>query len=79
MPKVKLAEEAYKNKALSELIRRYKYGKGLNNVQAGKLVGIGERTFARYMENPGLIPVAMLRVYQKKLGIPKEEMLQLLL
>ena len=79
MPKVKLAEEAYKNKALSELIRRYKYGKKLNNVEAGKLVGIGERTFARYMEKPGMMPLSVLRLMQRKLQIPKEEFLRYIL
>ena len=41
MPRVKLAGDTYLDKDLSELIRRYKYGKKLNNVEAGKLVGIG--------------------------------------
>lgn len=75
MPRVKLAEDSYKNKDLSELIRRYKYGKGLNNEQAGKLVGISERTFAKYMSQPEVMPLKVLRKIQRQLQIPKEEFL----
>lgn len=79
MPRVKLAGDSYLDKDLSELIRRYKYGKKLNNVEAGKLVGIGERTFARYMEKPEMIPLRILRQMQRKLQIPKEEFIRYLL
>lgn len=79
MPRVKLAGDTYLDKDLSELIRRYKYGKKLNNVEAGKLVGIGERTFARYMEKPGMMPLSVLRLMQRKLQIPKEEFLRYIL
>ena len=75
MPRVKLAEDSYKNKDLSELIRRYKYGKGLNNEQAGKLVGISERTFAKYMSQPEVMPLKVLRKIQRQLQIPKDEFL----
>lgn len=79
MPRVKLAGDSYLDKDLSELIRRYKYGKKLNNVEAGKLVGIGERTFARYMEKPEMMPLRILRQMQRKLQIPKEEFIRYLL
>lgn len=79
MPRVKLAEEQYKNNDLAKLIRRYKYGEGLNNTQVGALIGVGERTFARYLENPGLMSLATLRKLQKGLKIPKEEIMQFIL
>ena len=79
MPRTNLAGDSYKNKDLSELIRRYKYGKGLNNEQAGKLVGISERTFAKYMSQPEVMPLKVLRKIQRKLQIPKEEFLQFLM
>lgn len=79
MPRVKMAGDSYLDKDLAELIRRYKYGKKLNNAEAGKLVGIGERTFARYLEKPGMVPLSVLRLMQRKLQIPKEEFLKCLL
>ena len=79
MPRVKMAGDSYLDKDLAELIRRYKYGKRLNNAEAGKLVGIGERTFARYLEKPGMVPLSVLRLMQRKLQIPKEEFLKCLL
>lgn len=79
MPRVKMAGDCYLDKDLAELIRRYKYGKKLNNAEAGKLVGIGERTFARYLEKPGMVPLSVLRLMQRKLQIPKEEFLKCLL
>lgn len=79
MPRVKMAGDCYLDKDLTELIRRYKYGKKLNNAEAGKLVGIGERTFARYLEKPGMVPLSVLRLLQRKLQIPKEEFLKCLL
>lgn len=74
MPRVKLAEDGYKNKDLSELIRRYKYSTGLTNEQAGKLVGVSERTFAKYMAEPDTMPLKVLRKLQRRLQIPKEEL-----
>ena len=79
MPRVKMAGDSYLDKDLAELIRRYKYGKKLNNAEAGKLVGIGERTFARYLENPEMMSLKTLRQMQRKLQIPKEEFVQYLL
>lgn len=79
MPRVKMAGDSYLDKDLAEMIRRYKYGKQLNNAEAGKLVGIGERTFARYLEKPGMMPLSVLRLMQRKLQIPKEEFLKCLL
>lgn len=79
MPRVKLAGDTYLDKDLSELIRRYKYGKKLNNVEAGKLVGVAERTFAKYLEHPENMSLKTLRLMQKKLQIPKEEFLATLL
>lgn len=79
MPRVKLAGDSYLNKDLVEMIRRYKYSKGLNNNEAGKLVGVGERTFARYLENPEMMSLKTLRQMQRKLQIPKEEFVQYLL
>jgi hypothetical protein len=79
MPRVKMAGDCYLDKDLAELIRRYKYGKGLNNAEAGRLVGIGERTFARYLEKPGMVPLSVLRMMQRRLQIPKEEFLKCLL
>ena len=74
MPRVKLAEDSYMNKDLSELIRMHKYGKRLSNEQAGKLVGISERTFAKYMAEPEVMPLKVLRKLQRRLQIPKEEL-----
>lgn len=79
MPRVKLAGDVYKDRDLSELIRRYKYGKGLNNNEAAAMIGVCERTWRNHMENPAQIPLERLRAIQKKLGIPKEEMLKFLL
>lgn len=74
MPRVKLAGDTYLDKDLVELIRRYKYGKKLTNAEAGKLIGVAERTFAKYMEHPEIMSLKTLRTIQRKLGIPKEEM-----
>lgn len=79
MPRVSLAGDKYQNKDLAELIRRYKYSKGLTNTTAGKLVGVCDRTFARYLEQPGTIPIGVLRIIQKKFQIPKEEMIKYIL
>ena len=79
MPRTNLAGDKYKDKDLGELIRRYKYGKDLNNTEAGKLIGVCERTWRAYMENPGNIPLKKLRLIQRKLQIPKEEMLPFLM
>jgi predicted DNA-binding protein (UPF0251 family) len=79
MPRVKLAGDSYLDRDLVEVIRRYKYGKGLNNSEAGKLVGVAERTFARYLENPEMMNLKTLRMLQRKLQIPKEEFMQYLL
>ena len=78
MPRTKLAGDAYKDKDLAELIRRYKYGKGLNNEQAAKLIGVCPTTWKAYVSAPGKIPLEKLRKIQQKLGIPKEEICRFL-
>lgn len=79
MPRVNLAGDQYRDKDLGELIRRYKYGKALTDAEAGKLVGISDKTWRRYMLEPGRIPLHVLRAIQRKLQIPREEMLTFLL
>lgn len=75
MPRVKLAGDTYKDKDLSQLIRRYKYGKNITNKQAGQMIGVCESTWKNYMNDPTLIPLGKLRLLQRKLQIPKEELL----
>ena len=79
MPRVNLAGDVYLDKDLSSLIKRYKYGNDLNNAEAGMLIGIGERTFAKYLEQPDKIPLHILRKIQRNMHIPKEEFLRYLL
>lgn len=79
MPRVKLAGDIYRDSDLAQLIRRYKYGKDLSNAEAGKLLGIGERTFAKYLEKPETMSLQMLRKVQRRLEIPKEDFLRCLM
>lgn len=78
MPRTKLGELKYKDKDLTELIRRYKYGKALSNAGIAKKVGISERSWNNYMADPGRMPLRILRSLQKVLQIPKDEMLPFL-
>lgn len=75
MPRVKLAGEAYKDKDLSELIRRYKYGKSLTNVDIAKKLGVCATTWKGWLADPTKMPLGKLRLLRKYLCIPKEEML----
>lgn len=75
MPRVKLAADSYKDKDLAQLIRRYKYGKDLTNAEAGRMIGVCEGTWKNYMNDPARIPLGKLRPIQRKLQIPKEEIL----
>lgn len=79
MPRVNLAGDKYRDKDLGELIRRYKYGKDLTDAQAGKLVGISDKTWRRYMLEPQKMPLRVLRKIQRQLQIPKEEILPFLM
>lgn len=79
MPRVKLAGDNYRDSDLSELIRRYKYGQQLTNADVGRLIGVGERTFARYLEQPETMSLHILRKVQRRLKIPKEEFLKCLM
>lgn len=79
MPRVKLAEDSYKNKELAELIRKYKYSKDLNNAEAGKLIGVAERTFAKYLEHPEVMSLKTLRLLQKRFQIPKSDFISALM
>lgn len=79
MPRSKQMEDLYKNKDLTEIIRRYKYGKGLSNAEVGKLIGVAERTFAKYLEQPDTMTLKTLRTIQKRLQIPKDEFISALL
>ena len=79
MPRVKLAGEVYKDKDMAELIRRYKYGKRLTNADMAKIAGIGQTKWKSWLADPSLIPVGKLRLIQKKLQIPKEELLPFLM
>ena len=79
MPRVKMAADSYKDKDLRELIRRYKYGKGLTNLEAARMIGVCEATWKNYTDTPGRIPLDKLRAIQKKLQIPKEEILPFLM
>lgn len=80
MPRVNLDGygEIYKDKQLMELLRAKKSGKGLTNATAGKKIGVCDKTFAKYLECPSLIPLGVLRKMQKKLEIPKEDLLKLI-
>ena len=49
MPKVKLAGDRYKDKDLSELIRRYKYGKDMTNADMAKAVGVCQTTWKNWL------------------------------
>ena len=79
MPRVKLAGEVYKDKDLSELIRRYKYGKNLTNAEMAKMMGVGQTKWKSWLSDPTLIPIGKLRLIRKHLCIPKEEMMQFLM
>lgn len=75
MPRVKLAGDTYRDKDLTQLIRRYQFGMALTNTDAGKLIGCCEKTWRNYMDKPSAIPLGKLRMIQKKLRIPADEML----
>lgn len=79
MPKVKLAGDRYKDKDLSELIRRYKYGKDMTNADMAKAVGVCQTTWKNWLSAPEKIPLGKLRTIRVQLGIPKEEMTAFLL
>lgn len=79
MPRVKMAEEAYKDKDLVELIRKHKYGKNLTNAEIAKKVGVGQTKWKSWLADPTLIPLGKLRLIRKLLGIPKEDMLPFLM
>lgn len=79
MPRVKLAGEAYKDKDMAELIRRYKYGKSLTNADMAKMMGVGQTKWKSWLSDPTLIPLGKLRLIRKKLQIPVEEILPLVM
>lgn len=79
MPRTKLSAESDKNKDLSKLIRKYKYAEALTDENAGKLIGVTGRTWSRYMNDPENLSIKTLRKIQKKLNIPKDEMIPFIL
>lgn len=79
MPRTKLSAESDKNKDLSKLIRKYKYAESLNDEEAGKRIGVTGRTWSRYMNAPENLSIKTLRKIQKKLNIPKDEMIPFIL
>lgn len=79
MPRTKLGADAYKDKDLAALIRRYKYGCQMTNEQLAAAIGVSVATLKRYLDDPKKMSVSTIRKIRKQLVIPKEEIMQLVI
>lgn len=67
------------NQALTKLLRSRQYGAELTMEKAAEKIGMNFRTYAKYLKNPDLMPIGMLRKLQSEFNISPEELLPLLL
>ena len=72
-------DRSEKNAALSKLFRSHQYGEALTMEQAAEKLGMNFRTYAKYLKDPDLLPLGVLRKIQREFGVPEEDLLPLLL
>lgn len=71
-------ERREKNEALSRLLRAQQYGMGLTMEQTAQMVGINFRTYAKYLNEPDLMPMGILRKLLQVLKVRTEDVLPLI-
>ena len=72
-------ERVEKNAALTKLFRSHQYGAALTMEKAAAKIGMNFRTYAKYLKDPELMPIGMIRKLQSEFDISEEELLPLLL
>ena len=72
-------ELAEKNAALTKFLRSKQYGEDLTMEEAAAKIEMNFRTYAKYLKNPDLLPLGVLRKMQMVFNIPTDELLPLLL
>ena len=70
---------AEKNAALTKILRKNQYGEALTMEKAAEKIGMNFRTYAKYLKNPDLLPLGVLRKMQMIFNISEEDLLPLLL
>lgn len=74
MPKEKLTQEEQMELQLQALIRKYMVLRGLKSADLMKGLGMAKPTFYKKIKNGGSLTLTELRMLQRRLRIPGEEL-----
>lgn len=74
MPKEKLTQEAQMELELQALIRKYMVLRGMRSADLMQGMGMTKPTFYKKMKNGGSLTLTELRMLQRRLKIPGDEL-----
>lgn len=74
MPKEKLTQEAQMELELQALIRKYMVLRGMKSADLMQGMGMAKPTFYKKMKNGGSLTLTELRMLQRRLKIPGDEL-----
>ena len=74
MPKEKLTQEAQMELELQALIRKYMVLRGLKSADLMQGIGMTKPTFYKKIKNGGSLTLTELRMLQRRLKIPGDEL-----